>query len=1555
MRRDRFALVCAAALISACGGGSSTPTAVEVPGELIGRVEVAEDVPLGNCAVLLEGAPLGARCDASGQFDIKNVPPGRWDMRLIPDTTSGLPARRVAAASNSGFVTDVGALRIAPTGSVGGHVIASQGAPPFAIISVPAYGVVTAPNTNGGYLLEKVPPGVHDVVLTTDAGVVIHGNVTVLPSKTTIGVDFDLSQASGITAKLTGTAQKLDRTPLGLIPAPDASGMTVELVDALKGTVITSATTDKDGHYTIDATQGSFVLRLKDSKRKATAIIPYVLVYQSGPNTVGQTMSLPPDDADLDGDGLTGADDSDQDGDGAADTDDSFPLDPAEQGDGDADGLGDHADLQTMSQSGVDTQTPTPDTDGDGKLDFEDNCVGTQNADQKDSDADGVGDVCDNCPFIANPDQLDSLGNGEGNACRTCIDGADCTPANACHIGFLSCTAQGPVCADTGSDKPNGDPCGVDMYCSAGACTPCMQGDTCALVSNPCVQGAIECQTGVPVCAATMVNVADGSPCGANQVCKGGACVACTTGASCTPAADPCHAGAVVCTSGDPVCMATATAVSDGTGCGTNLFCNAGACVACPQGDACQPANICHAGHFECGTGSAVCTDDGTPANDFQACGAPGQFCQAGSCVTLTDTLSLTGGGGQSGAVGALLSTPVTLTLKDGGGNPIVGRTVTMTVPAGGVSTPASAPTGSGGTVIFSLRLPPSAGTFQYTATTTNAAPVNISETATLAGTTGEGATIANVDHSTSGGENLGGPAVLAHFSSPNGMTIAADGSIYFVDPGNVKIKKIAPDGTLTVVAGVGGANGFAGDGGQATAAVLNAPTDVAVDDVAHVLYIADSGNARIRAVDLTTGIISTFAGGGPGGAADPFGDGGPATSATLQQPTQLAINPIDRSLWFSDNSHNRIRRIDRVSRIISTPLDSSGCGGAVSLTSCNAGVTHCSLAFDPAGRLFVGGFICGAATNGSSTIGILRFDPDSTQHPVGGVSGGTSSDNVPAASAGIADVTDLALDAAGNLFFIDDSGAGRKVRRIDGTTTVITTVAGNGTSATAPEFSPALGNPLNDPQSIAFTATNDAIVVERGAHSLRKFYGMGSSVATPGLLAMVSGNNQSTAVGSIAPAALQVKFTSGGNGVGGAQVAYTAADPAVGVLGSPAGTGPTGTAVLAVRAPLKAGAYTVQASVADLHGQPVTGSPVSFTFNATNPAAGTIYTALDADHTAGFSGMGGPATLAHIGAPRYVAVASDGTIYACDFTRVYRVTPAGVVDVLAGTGNSNFNGDFGTATLINFGNCAGLALDEADGILYLSDASNARIRAIDLASGSMYKYAGGGTASGDGGPATSAQIANRGIAFEPATGIVYLFDLGLSRVRAIAPLSPPGTPGGTISTVFSAASTSCSNPIGIFDFFGLQGEIAIDASGNIYLGARVCGTSPGGVATGIIRRNTDGSFTHIAGQASGGSNADGTLATSYSFGSDDIAGLTIAGNLLYYSPGSGGSRVRVIDVSQGAAATVNTVAGTGTAGFNGDYISATTAQLSLPFGIAAVNGHLYICDQNNDSVRIVQ
>jgi sugar lactone lactonase YvrE len=151
-----------------------------------------------------------------------------------------------------------------------------------------------------------------------------------------------------------------------------------------------------------------------------------------------------------------------------------------------------------------------------------------------------------------------------------------------------------------------------------------------------------------------------------------------------------------------------------------------------------------------------------------------------------------------------------------------------------------------------------------------------------------------------------GGPAVSAQLNNPRGVAVDSGGNLYIADAGNDRIRKVTPAGVITTVAGGGlpvfirgEVIRFSGDGGLATSAQLNHPTGVAVDSAGN-LYIADTRNHRIRKV-APDGRISTIAGNGIGGFS---GDGGLATSAQLARPKGVAV--AAGNLYIAESLHIR-------------------------------------------------------------------------------------------------------------------------------------------------------------------------------------------------------------------------------------------------------------------------------------------------------------------------------------------------------------------------------------------------------------------------------------------------------------------------------------------------------------------------------------------------------------------------------------------------------------------------------------------------------------------------
>ncbi|MFP5228915.1 MAG: Ig-like domain repeat protein, partial [Acidobacteriota bacterium] len=160
-----------------------------------------------------------------------------------------------------------------------------------------------------------------------------------------------------------------------------------------------------------------------------------------------------------------------------------------------------------------------------------------------------------------------------------------------------------------------------------------------------------------------------------------------------------------------------------------------------------------------------------------------------------------------------------------------------------------------------------------------------------------------------------GGPANAATLNSPEGVTVDAAGDLYIADTNNAAVREVvAATGKIATIAGDGtGVPGFAGDGTAAVGAKMNAPYGVALDPSGN-LYIADSGNNRIRVVN-TAGTISTFAGNGTPAF---LGDGSAATSAELYSPLGVACDPAG-NVYIADARNYVVRKVNAVTGVIST------------------------------------------------------------------------------------------------------------------------------------------------------------------------------------------------------------------------------------------------------------------------------------------------------------------------------------------------------------------------------------------------------------------------------------------------------------------------------------------------------------------------------------------------------------------------------------------------------------------------------------------------------------
>ncbi len=655
------------------------------------------------------------------------------------------------------------------------------------------------------------------------------------------------------------------------------------------------------------------------------------------------------------------------------------------------------------------------------------------------------------------------------------------------------------------------------------------------------------------------------------------------------------------------------------------------------------------------------------------------------------------------------------------------------------------------------------------------------------------------------GGGPGNGPALATPLGSPAAISLDAAGNVFIAAPLLNRIFKVDAIGQATTVAG-NSAFGFSGDGGLATAAALASPTGVTVDGAGNV-YIADQGNQRIRRVDALTGFITTVAGDGTFGFS---GDDGLATSARLASPSGVTVDTLG-NLFIVDQSNQRIRKVDTAGTITTVAGNGtegfSGDGGAA--TSASLGQPN-SVAVDGAGNLFIAEFSNHRVRKVDAITKFITTVAGSNDAP------GFSGDDGLATNARLANPSGVDVDGAGNLFIADFSN--QRVRKVDASTGVITTVAGNGTSGFSGDGGLATSALLANPSSVAVHSDGSLFIADLANQRIRRVPATGGVITTVAGNgnARFSGDGGSATVASLADP-IGVAIDSDGNLfiVDGSNHRVRKVDAATGAITTVAGNG--------TDAFSGDGGPATDASLQDPSGVAVDNAGNLFIADLTNQrvrrvdATTGIITTVAGNGTRGFSGDGGPATSASLRDPSGVAVDGVGNIFIADpVNQRIRKVAAGVITTVAGSnGIPGFSGDGGLATGARLANPTGVDVDSA-GNLFIADQANHRIRRVDAATGVITTVAGNGTrgSSGDGGPAIGASLQDpSGVAVDDA-GNLFIADLTNQRVRKVDAASRViTTVAGNGNSGFSgdggsATAATLTNPSGV----------AVNSAGSLFI-----------------------------------------------------------------------------------------------------------------------------------------
>jgi SMP-30/Gluconolaconase/LRE-like region. len=477
-----------------------------------------------------------------------------------------------------------------------------------------------------------------------------------------------------------------------------------------------------------------------------------------------------------------------------------------------------------------------------------------------------------------------------------------------------------------------------------------------------------------------------------------------------------------------------------------------------------------------------------------------------------------------------------------------------------------------------------------------------------------------------------GGPAVNAWLDGPDGLALDAAGNLYIYETQPGRIRKVSPSGTITTFAGTGTPGGT-GDGGPALNAQLFATSGhngIAVDRAGN-MYISDGNNQRIRKVD-TNGIITTVAGNGAPGFS---GDGGLATSAMLQYPNGIALDPAG-NIYFADSSNYRIRKVD-TNGIITTVAGNgnvvfAGDGGPALSASFGqpTGVT-----LDTLGNLY----FCDGRR-------IFRVNPSGILNLIaGGATLGYSGDGGPAINAQVRGTQGMIVDGAGNLLFAD--GGNGRIRKID-PAGIITTIAGGGSSTA--EGVPALSAKISVPHDVVVDAAGRILYSESGAGGLvRRLTTSGPAlVSAPALLSF------NLAGSGAAPAPQTVSITNSGTPISFTAAASTSSGGNWLAVTPSSGPAPATLTVSIAMTNLAAGTYQGAVTIASTSAPTLTigvtltvtgaGAPVIAAGGIVNAAGYQTKLAPDTVFVIFGSGLG-PAALSAGSAPDYPASLSGTSV----------------------------------------------------------------------------------------------------------------------------------------------------------------------------------------------------------------------------------------------------------------------------------------------------------------------
>lgn len=735
-----------------------------------------------------------------------------------------------------------------------------------------------------------------------------------------------------------------------------------------------------------------------------------------------------------------------------------------------------------------------------------------------------------------------------------------------------------------------------------------------------------------------------------------------------------------------------------------------------------------------------------------------------------------------------------------------------------------------------------------------------------------------------------GGPATSAALNGPESVALDGTGNIFIADTNNSVIRAVNTQSTAITVAGVviqpgtiqtvagSGTAGYSGDGGAATGAELADPYGVFVDGNENI-FIADTDNSAIREVVASTGNIQTVAGNGTTCANQSLfcGDGGPATSAQLDLPQGVFIDPLG-NIFIADTFDSVVREVTIANGNIQTLAgtyytfaDTCFFSGDGNLAT---GAQLClpnDVFLDSLGNIFI-------ADTENSVIREVTVANGNIQTVAGNNVAGFSGNGGSAIAAELNNPAGVFVDSAQNIFIADtDNSVIREV-----TAGTIQALAGNNTLAWSGDGGPATGAALNIPGGVFVDGLGNLFIADSYNSAIREVAAAGvtiQTVAGDGIACAVP----STGCGIALAINAQLNYPASVFVDGSGNIFIADTEDAVirevvaatgdiqTVAGTPGLAGYAGDGSAATSAQLDAPSGVLLDGVGNIYFADTGNSAVRVVNTGAAPITiagviiqpGAIQTVAGNGTPCGdpSSGCGdsGPAISAELNFPGAISLDTSGDIFIADtFSNAVReVTAAtGVIQTVAGTlGARGDSGDNGPATAALLDTPYGVFVDSF-GNIFVADTDNSAIReVVAVNNNTIQTVAGNGTYgfSGDGGSATSAELAHPlGVAGGSA-GSLFIADSENSRVRqllstvsvALVPTSSTVPLGGPQQ--FAAIVTGANNPAVTWQVNNVTGgnaTVGTISSGGLYQAPAAVPSSP--VTVSAISNANGSSFGSV-------------------------------------------------------------------------------------------------------------